>query len=340
VRGSGKSSFLEHTAIQYLEHGHGVFDLFGSRDGEGLAWLRSEFAKDKKVLLLRGENIDVESSFPCKSAEAVTLEDFQNNDIVISASPLYFNIDQEFSYAARLTDLLYRRIHYKKLIFLICREAANFYYSRLKVSDNQTYAKAQMVYILRESRHVGIAFGLDSIRYYAIDIDIRSLSDYLILKSQGIQGLTKDLKWLYRYVNPGLLRHMGPQQFIMVSGRGAIGYGYFPYPEWHKKEKEDILSNLGIKVTYGEQLEEAILKGTYKTVGDKEHAEIIRLWVEDRLSMVKIGVRLHRSSRTPMIHIDAHNQAVRRSGFCASCKRVGSPYFDKEATREEPIVVS
>jgi hypothetical protein len=33
---------------------------------------------------------------------------------------------------------------------------------------------------------------------------------------------------------------------------GALGLGYFPYPEWNKKEKENILSNIGIKVEYGE----------------------------------------------------------------------------------------
>jgi len=43
---------------------------------------------------------------------------------------------------------------------------------------------------------MGFALGLDSIRYYAIDIDIRNLADYLILKSQGVQGLAADLQWL------------------------------------------------------------------------------------------------------------------------------------------------
>ena len=41
VRGSGKSSFLENLGIHYLSKGAVILDLFGSRDGEGLAWLRS-----------------------------------------------------------------------------------------------------------------------------------------------------------------------------------------------------------------------------------------------------------------------------------------------------------
>jgi hypothetical protein len=51
LRGTGKSSLLEHVAEQHLAEGHVVFDLFGSRDGEGLAWLRSPHVKDKQVLL-------------------------------------------------------------------------------------------------------------------------------------------------------------------------------------------------------------------------------------------------------------------------------------------------
>jgi hypothetical protein len=45
-------------------------------------------------------------------------------------------------------------------------------------------------------------------RFYSIDIDIRSLSDYLILKAQGLQGLTKDLSWLYAYIEPHTLRKL------------------------------------------------------------------------------------------------------------------------------------
>jgi len=333
VRGSGKSSLLETVAENYLQEGHGIFDLFGSRDGESLAWLRSPHAKDKKILLLRGENVDVQTSFPVKSVESVSLADFEDNDIVISSSPLYLGIDQEFAYAAKLTDLLYRRTHQTKLIYLICREAANFYYSRLKVSDNQVYAKAQMVYLIREARHMGLALGLDSIRYYAIDIDIRSLSDYLILKSQGMQGLSKDLKWLYGYVNSSLARHMKPQQFIILTDRGSIGYGVFPYPEWHKKERENILSSVGVKVEYGEVMKESVDKGRFRTVSDREHVEIIRLFIEENLGYVKIGEKTGRSSATAQKHVNLHNDCIERAGFCLACKRANSQYFNRLAER-------
>lgn len=333
LRGTGKSSLLEHIAEQYLNEGHVIFDLFGSRDGESLAWLRSSYAKDRKILLLKGENVDVEASFPVKAVESVRLDDFENNDIIVSSSPLYLNMDQEFLYAAKLTDLLYKRLYYKRLVYLIVREAANFYYSRLKVSDSQTFAKSQMIYLIREARHVGLALGLDSIRWYAIDIDIRNLADYLILKAQGVQGLASDLQWLYSYFNPTTIRNMPPQYFIIISKTGALGLGEFPYPEWHKKEKENILSNVGIKVEYGEPLYEGKYKGTFRTVGDKEHAEMIRLYVEEGLGFNKIAAILGRSSRTPLVQIQKHNKAVEKSGFCPTCRRVGSKYESKYAEK-------
>jgi len=333
VRGSGKSSFLEHVGVNYLEKGAVIFDLFGSRDGEALAWLRSPYAKDKRILLLKGDNVDVQASFDVKNVEALRVRDVEDYDIIISPSPFYINADQEFLNAAKVTDLLYKRIHWRRLVYCIMREASNFYYSRLKICDSQVIAKSQMVYLIRESRHCGLSLALDSVRFYSIDVDIRSLSDYLILKAQGLQGLTRDLKWLYAYVEPHLVRQLKPQQFILLTRRGGIGYGAFPFHSWHKREREDILREVGVKVEYGEALEEPILKGTFKTVGDREHAEIIRLYVEEALSMGAIAEKLKRSPRTSQKHIQAHNQAVTRSGFCAACKRTGSQYFNVIAER-------
>jgi hypothetical protein len=326
IRGSGKSSLLENIGQGFLDRGHALFDIFGSRDGEGLAWLRSPYAKDRRILLLKGENVDVKGSYQTKNAMNLTLQDLNKYDMIISASPFYLNIDQEFMAGAHHIDTLYQRLHYKRLIYCVCREAANLFYSRLRVSDNQLAAKAQTAYLLRESRHLGVCMGLDSLRFSAIDIDVRSLADYLFLKSQGANGLSKDLKWLYSYFDAGLIRNMKPNRFVLLCRSGAIGYGVFDFPEWHKSANEDILNNLGFKVEYGEVLEESVDKGTYKTVSDREHVQIIELYYEEGLSMCEIGKKLSRSSRTPQVHIESHNNSIGRSGFCAPCKRAQSKY--------------
>jgi hypothetical protein len=233
--------------------------------------------------------------------------------------------------AAKVTDMLYKRVHPKRLIYALMREASNFYYSRLKVSENQTFAKAQMIYLIRESRHVWLALGLDSIRFYSIDIDIRNLTDFLIIKSQGLPGLSRDLKWLYSYAEPHLVRKLRANQFLLLANDGSVGYGVFPEIEWHKKEKENILRSVGIKVEYGEELKESVYRGSFQTVSDKEHAEIIRLYVEENIGLVSIEKTMQRSSKTCSDHVHKHNYAVSRSGFCLQCKRVGADYQSKEA---------
>lgn len=84
---------------------------------------------------------------------------------------------------------------------------------------------------------------------------------------------------------------------------------------------------------YGEQLYEGEHKGTFKTVGDKEHSEIMRLYIEERLGINKIAEILQRSSRTPLVQIQRHNQAVKRSGFCPVCRRIKCKYESQFAQR-------
>jgi hypothetical protein len=336
VRGGAKSTWLETIGCHYLEKGHSLLDLFGSRDGEGLSWLRSPYAEDRKILLTHGENVSVEATCDTKAATKVSLSDFENYDLVISASPLYLGPDDEFVNAALLTDKIYKRLSWKRLVYCLCREAANLFYSRLKVADSQIVSKAQMTYLIREARHVGMALGLDSVRYYSIDIDIRSLSDFIILKSQGLTGLTSDLKWLYSIIEPSMIRNMPRQFFVILSRKGSVGIGEFKEISWHKQERENILKAVGVKVEYGEPVEKGEYRGTHMTVGDHEHAEIIRLYVEEGLSMNKIAEQIGRSSRVPHKHIHQHNSKVEGAGFCPSCRRVKSS-LDKELAKRVKI---
>jgi len=334
VRGSGKSSFLETLACHYLAEGSAILDLFASRDAENLAWLRSPFVQGKRVLLIHGENVDIESSYDAKPASNLSLSDFETYDFLISSPPFYHNFDSELSQVALLTDKIYRRLHWKKLIFCIMREASNFFYSRQKLTENQNYAKTQATYMLREARHCGLGLGLDSIRYLAIDINVRAISDYLILKSQGLDGLSSDLSWLYSYFEPSSVRLMPPQFFFIVSRWGSVGVGEFKEVPWHKREKEDILRAVGVKVEYGESIEDGQYRGVFKTVGDKEHSEIIRLYVDEGLGMKEMATRVGRSSGTIHSQIHKHNNAIEQTGRCPLCKRAGASHQNVLAIRE------
>jgi len=117
-----------------------------------------------------------------------------------------------------------------------------------------------------------------------------------------------------------------PQYFFIITRKGALGLGEFPFHKWHKREKENILKAVGIKVEYGDPLHEGEYRGTFRTVSDKEHAEMIRLYIEEELSLEKIAEYFKRSSRTPLLHIRKHNRAVERSEFCPACRRIKSIY--------------
>lgn len=321
VRGSGKSSLLEHVGEGYLAEGHTIMDLFGSRDGEGLAWLRSPHAKDKKILLIHGDNVSVSGSFDAKNISKLSLPDFQNYDILISSSPLYSGIDDEFFHVNHIIDFLYKRLSWRRLVYMITRESANLYYSRLRVSNNQLAAKAESTYLIREARHVGVALGLDTLKYTSVDIDIRSVTDFFAFKSQGVLGLPDDKSWLYGYFNPAVVRNMPPQYFIMVTAKGALGLGRFPCPPWHKQERENILKSVGLKVEYGEKIMYSESRGVYKTVGDQEHLGIINDYFEG-VSMGKIAKKLDRSAATVHAQIHSHDESIDKLGYCAECRHL------------------
>lgn len=319
-RGAGKSACLEHIGENYLAQGHKVLDLFGSRDGEGLGWLRSEYAKDKKILLIHGDNVSISSSFDAKNVSKLRLNDFANYDILISSSPLYASMEDEFFHVNHIIDVIYKRLSWDKLVYMITREAANLYYSRLRVSPNQLAAKAESTYLIREGRHCGIALGLDTLKYTSIDADIRAVVDYFIFKSQGVQGFPDDKQWLYGYFNPASVRNMPPQYFFIVSAKGPLGIGKFPCPPWHKQERENIVKAVGLKVEYGEQVDYGKDRGAFKTIGDEEHVQIVDEYFSGT-GMCKLGKKLGRSSATVMTQVHNHNDAVEKEGYCIKCRR-------------------
>lgn len=90
---------------------------------------------------------------------------------------------------------------------------------------------------------------------------------------------------------------------------------------------------VGVKVEYGEPLHQDEYRGTFRTVSDREHAEMVRLYVEEGLSLERIAERFSRSSRTPLLHVQKHNKAVERSGFCPTCRRVSSRFESEIAQK-------
>jgi len=329
---------LEHIGELHHEKGATILDAFASVDGENLGWLRSDLIKNKEVCLLKGENVDIQTEHDVKMVENLSLKDLQKYDFIISSHPCYLNRDHEYYSIGKLVGLLYKRLHWQRLLCMIAREASSLWYSRIKVSESQTDMKSEALYMFREMRHLGVSLVLDSLRLQGIDIDLRTHTDFLLIKSQGIDGLPDNLSFLYyNYFNPAFLRNMDPSQFALVCRKGSIGAGHFPYHSWHKIEKEDIVSKVGLKIEYGQEVELPTDRGTYQTVTAKEHSKIVQLYSEG-LSMMKVGEKLERSSKTISDHVHAHDNAVRRSGFCPQCRSIEGALGNKlTRTKKKPL---
>ncbi len=176
-------------------HYEKIIDLYGSRDAESLAWCRSDFANS--LLFVVGDSVKVACSWPVMKASELTIKGIQSHRVILSSSPFYGSLDEEFRALNRVIyDVLYHRTTWARAWFLMVREASNFIYSRIKITKNQQIAKADFIYLLREARHMGYAVGVDTIRWTSIDKEIRDVSDYLFIKRVGIQGLPRDISGL------------------------------------------------------------------------------------------------------------------------------------------------
>ena len=335
---TGKSALAEVLAVKHGVHEKAkIIDIFCSRDNEGLAWCRHHKFKNN-VLFVHGDSVRVSSEWDSKKISELKLKDFKAHQTIISVPAFYATLREEWHAIDRITRLLWLRTHWRDVWMLLVREGTSLLYSRLSLGENQAQAKASFIYAIKEFRHCGCALAIDIIRYYGLDIEVRTIANYVFLKAHGIQGLPNDLRWIYRYYD--LFRdimQMKAWAFIVLTRKGGIGHGVFQYPYWHKEEHEDILSKLSIEievagiVNYGD-------KG-YRPVSDFEHVDIIRARLSlgegyRHVSMMKLAkggvwkykgenVKLQkRSPATINQQIDSHNKDIKVQNYCQICKRL------------------
>lgn len=322
--GAGKSALVELMASKYKK----VVDIYGSRDNEGLAWLRSPGYK--KVLLLKGASAIVDCNCAdVMNASDLKLEDIEAHDATISVSAFYSKLEEEWYCLTKIMEKLWHRTHWTEPWCLAIREASSLIYSRLSVGETQNMAKNYLIYVIREMRHCGFAVALDTIRWMGVDVDFRTIADYTFLKAQGIDGLPHNLRFLYRYFRPSGIMRMPVYDFVVVSRKGPIGFGMADLPAWHKQESENLLREFDIDIKYGELPH--VTDGKMGTkVSDYEHVRIIksRLTMKGKtgeaIGMEELGKKLDRSSATVFKQIARHNNMVHGVGECDKCARVRS----------------
>lgn len=70
-----------------------------------------------------------------------------------------------------------------------------------------------------------------------------------------------------------------------------------------------------------------------RALGDFEHAELIKDYIEGKGGMAKTAEVHGVSSGTVHNHIKKHNKELKTSGECSMCRRVNSEHSKTRATR-------
>lgn len=328
--GTGKSSCGEVVSIHYPK----VIDVYGSHDNEGLAWCRKSSPVHDSVLFLKGDSVKIDCN--CADVKSVSeiksYRDLEPYRVVLSCTCFYSDTSEEWANMDRLMKRLWYRYAYTEPWCFLIREASSLLPSRVTLGERQVDAKNQFIYVFREMRHCGYAVVLDTLRWPAVDIEVRNLADYTIFKAQGISGFPDELDFMYRWFSPQSIRRMDPDVFAIISRFGPVGRGYFDFPIWHKKEKENLLSELDILIDYKEMPHQGDMKTNQ--VGDYEHVRIIKLRLEsppENQAMEKIAKVISRSSRTVLQHIRSHNAMISAIGRCDRCERVNATCVTQNA---------
>ena len=323
LRDSGKSALGEAVCCRHNQ----IIDLFGSGDNEGLAWLRSGI---DDALLVVGQNVDLDSSWKVKRYTDLTFSELNSPEVVITV-PSFFSTEQDYYKALEyITGLFKKRLSFnpRRPSIINIREAANFTYSRIAKGESNKIAKAAFIRFQREMRHFGYSLFVDTIRWTAIDKEMRDLADYTFFKDLGWIGLGSDVRFIYGKINPASIAGLSPDRFVYLSRSGSIGIGDFDYPPFHKEAGEDMLAIFEMSLEYGEEIEDS----TSQRVGDKEHASFIDSYHDGGLSIRKINGITGRSFSTISEHIKEHNQQIGLRGECDFCRRAGSEWFKTRVT--------
>jgi ABC-type lipoprotein export system ATPase subunit/GNAT superfamily N-acetyltransferase len=333
VKDSGKSNTSEFFASQALKLGCHVVDMYGAYGGESLAWLRSEFAKDRKFLILHGRDVKInlldggladrihkDGRLAIKKTTDFSVEDLEEYDIVLSTSLFYSSMKSENENLDAIVERLAKRLHWKTVCWTIVREAADIFFSRLRTSFAIANVKQDTAALLRKAKHAGVGMFLDTQALMDVDKSIRRITDFFILKSQGYEMLPDEMAWLYKYVSLLKSMRLEKNECLVVSRESNVGEMIVPKVNWHKERREDMLEICGIEPEILQAYE------IRTELSPLEHFEIVNLY-KHGASMVQIAgmigkVRGSLSSWTVDKQIQAHNKAVVENKSCPLCAQI------------------
>ncbi|MDE2040545.1 MAG: hypothetical protein KGO96_13085 [Elusimicrobia bacterium] len=317
IKGGGKSALIWNISANFRK----FIGAYGSKDDEVLAALRAKKYARKiggtmeknlegwdRGLIVGPPTTSVTSSWDYVSYDKLTLNDIFNHDVIVTPNRLFQTPTAFFTGTQRLVDTLWSRPFAPKgqNWFLQIFEAANILYARITMKRaKMDQAKAYLIFLMREMRHMGISMGMDSQYMVSLDREVRTNADYTFIKNMGSDMLPRDIKWMHHWVTPDGLAGMYPDEFVCKDKWGGIYLGRFKLPPWHKEPDEDIYKSLGIKFDFGDDaLREELAAEDTEDV--QMHKEIVEAF--QRIRTIKGTAReTGHDKETVKKHVLRHN---------------------------------
>jgi len=310
----GKSSLGETIVTHHLAAGCTALDLFCSRDNESLGWCRSPYKND--VLLLVGNTVSLEfekETFPWMRINEFSLKEAEKHKLVVTAPKFYSSEHEQYTALSSVVDMLKWREEFKKIIILVVREASRLLRARIVagVVKSQMDAEYEMIDLLQESYHTGVAIMIDSLRPLSIEKSVREIANYTMIKRLGRQSLPDEFKFLMSVINPSDLRVMPIDQFVLWSDDDMIAIGSFDMVPWHIIRGESMMKSLGIKVKAVQSTTEITFSDAKRKVTREIHLKIVELRNEG-LSFEKIANRseVNLAMNTVRVQVQQHQKGL------------------------------
>jgi hypothetical protein len=258
ARYRGKGALGEDLFFGYVTHGSTGYDFGAAESLENLTLLLSPFKES--VTLVHGDDVKLvfdKKEYPTIAISKLDPRTTPAEHIYVSNSWLFSSERSQFHSYGRFHDLMEKRANYgwDRVDVLFIREIEKYLtsirYRRTATEEERQDAEKAFRRFYNESYHSGFSLILDSQREVEAMKSIRDQGEYAYYKNMGGMPIPERIYWIMRddtaQVHLGMLKHLRPDQFVVVSDNDSVGFGRNSLPSWHITRGAKLLRDLGIR---------------------------------------------------------------------------------------------
>lgn len=251
IQWSGKSALGENIMYNHVRNGSTAYDFYAANDNESLVALNSPYRD--MVWLVHGDEVRLECNYNTIRISDLYPQHSPSNRIYITNKKFYKTDGDKFAALLKFTTRAQERDTFTRIDVVFIREAQKYISSQTKSNQarNKKEALENFVDFHEEMVHSGFCVILDAQRQMEVSKSVRELTKFWYLKNLGRMEIPPEIHWIYsdNTVDFDLdsLRHLNPDQFLILTDHNSIGLGTFEMPEWHIHRGSGLLASLGIQ---------------------------------------------------------------------------------------------